>query len=95
MFNLQNDRRISCHLALCLGFFVNDTTDHHVDNIVLRGLFGDERSDIASVAHNRNSVRDDLDLIHTVRDIYDTHLLFAKVLNDLEEIFYLCFRKSC
>ncbi len=76
MFHFQHDRRIWRHHAVFLRVFVNDTSYHHVDDIVLRAVFRYQRTYISTVSHNRYSVGNHFDFIHTMGYVYDTKLLF-------------------
>ena len=93
VFHLQHHGCIRCHHALGLGILVNHAADHHVDDVVLGAVLGDQRADIAAVAHDGDAVGDDLDLVHTVRDINDAQLLIAQVADDLEQLLDLRLRQ--
>ena len=86
VLNLQHHRRIRRNHALGLGILVNHAADHHVDDVVLGAVLGDERADIAAVAHDGDAVGDHLDLIHAVRDVNDAQLLVAQIADDLEQL---------
>jgi len=93
--NLQYDRSIVRNKALLFRLLVNDTADHHLDDIVLRAVLGDQGSDVSTVSHDCDAVRDDLDFIHTMGDVNDSHVLLAKVADDGKQIINFLFRKCC
>ena len=86
VLHLQHDRRVRRDHALGLGVLVDHAADHHVDDVVLGAVLGDQRADIAAVAHDGDAVGDDLDLVHAVRDVDDAQLLLAQIADDLEQL---------
>ena len=95
IFYLQHYRCILRHHALGLWIFINNTADHHVDDIVFCTVLCDQSSYICTISHDGNSVRDHFDLIHTVRDIHNTHVLFSQVTDDLEQFLNLSLCQRC
>ena len=95
MLHLEHHRRIIGNHALCLGLFIYDTAHHHADDVILGGILCEKGSHPASVSHDRDSVGDDLYLLHTVRDVYDTEIQLAQIPYDLEQILYLSLSKRC
>ena len=50
---------------------------------------------ISTVTHNGYTVCDDLDLVHTVRDVNNTQILLTKVADNVEQICDLLFCQRC
>ena len=94
VFHLQYDRRILRNHTVCLRLLVNDTSYHHVDDIFLGAVLSYQCSHIASVPHDGNTVGDDLDLVHTVRDVDNAEILLAKITDDVEQIRNFLLRQS-
>ena len=95
VFHLEYYRSVLRNVALGLRILVNDTANHHVDDVVLGTFLGDEGAYIAAVTHDGHAVRDDLDLIHTMRDINDSHALITKVTDDFKQLFDLGLSQRC
>ena len=67
-----------------------------VHSLVMRAeILGEEGAYIAAVTHDGHAVRDDLDLIHTMRDINDSHALITKVTDDFKQLFDLGLSQRC
>ena len=86
MLHLQHHRRVGLDHGLGLGVLVDHAAHHHVDDVVLGALLGDQRAHVAAVAHHGDPVGDDLDLVHAVGDVNDAQLLVPKVADDLEKL---------
>ena len=93
VLHLQHHRRVRRDHGMGLRRFVNHTADHHVDDVVLCAFLGDQRADVAAVAHDADPVRDDFDLIHPVGNVYDAQLLRPQIPDDLEQLVDLRLRQ--
>ena len=63
---LQNHRRVRRNLAFCLRVLIDNTANHHVDDVVLGGILGNQGSHISAVTHDGYTVCNNLNLVHTV-----------------------------
>ena len=95
MFHFENYRSIRRNHAVLLGILIDHTSNHHVDDVFLSTFRCDQSSYITAVTHNRYTVRNHLDLVHTVGNINNSEIFAAKVFNDFKEIRNLFFCQRC
>ena len=93
MLRLQHHRRVRRHGAAGLGVLVDDAAHHHVDDVLLGAVLGNQRAHIGAVPHDCDPVGDDLDLVHAVGDVHNTQALFPQVPDDLEQLLDLRLRQ--
>ena len=60
--------------------------DHHGNQRVQIHILYIHRIDVLSVTHNGDTVPNALDLVHTVRDIYDRHIVSFQLFHNLEQL---------
>ena len=84
MLNLKNYRCICRNCTLLLRILINNTANHHVDDIFFCTVFCDEGSYVTTISHDCYTVCDRFDLIEDddlsfMRNCFCdlTHLLFS------------------
>ncbi len=72
---------------------VNRAPDHHANDLVDGHLVDAHRVDVATVAHDRHTIRDARQLFEAVADVDDAHAVRAQLPDDAEQLVDLRFRQ--
>ena len=85
--NFKHRRSVVRNVAFRFRLGINNSADHHFDDLVLCRVLRYKGSDVFAVSHNRYPVGNPVYLVHSVRDVYHSDALVAQIIHYSEQLF--------